>query len=104
MKDFHIFLEGTWSFNYGIEANSKEEAIDQAIQDVDNWARSLDIYHTNQWLYGEEEECKKEILIANLETGSINPYHMCQDNEEMFIRSINNGDLPGPKMSKLSEI
>jgi len=57
MKDFHIFLEGTWNFNYLIEANSKEEAINQAIQDVDKyWARPLDIYHTNQWLCGEEEK------------------------------------------------
>ena len=64
-----------------------------------------DLYHTNQWLYGEEEECKKEILILNLETGSINPYHMFQDNEEMIIESIKNGKrLHDPKISKLIKI
>lgn len=60
MKEFNIFLEGTWSFNNVIEANSKEEAINEAIQDVDYWARSLDISHTNQWLKGEEKTRKRK--------------------------------------------
>jgi len=82
MKEFDIFLEGTWHFGYVIQANSKEEAIEKAIQDMDGESGSIDLHHTNQWFDGEEETRKKEILIANLETGAINPDHMFQDYEE----------------------
>ena len=56
MKDFHIFLEGTWGFDYGVEANSKEEAIDKAIQDMDGESGAITLIHTNQWFEGEEEK------------------------------------------------
>ena len=61
MKEFDIFLEGTWHFYYSIEANSKEEAIKQAMKDMEEESRSIDLYHTNQWFDGEEEGIKKEI-------------------------------------------
>ena len=53
MKEFDIFLEGTWHFYYSIEANSKEEAIKQAMKDMEEESRSIDLYHTNQWFDGE---------------------------------------------------
>lgn len=53
---------------------------------------------------GGRKNPQKEILISNLETSAINPDHWCQDDEENIISRIKNGDLPGPKMSKLSEI
>ena len=41
MKEFDIFLEGTWHFYYSIEANSKEEAIKQAMKDMEEECRKL---------------------------------------------------------------
>jgi len=78
MKEFDIFLEGTWHFYYSIEANSKEEAIKQAMKDMEEESRSIDLYHTNQWFDGEEEGIKKEIHIVDLESGSINRNHRSQ--------------------------
>ena len=79
MKEFVIFLEGTWHFHYSIDANSKEEAIDKAIQDMNAESGSIDLHHTNQWFESECRKRKKRILILNLETGSINPDHTFQD-------------------------
>jgi hypothetical protein len=78
MEEFSICLEGTWYFNYLIKANSREEAINQAIKDMDAESRCIELYHTNQWLEGEEEGLKKEIHIAHLESGSINRNHTLQ--------------------------
>lgn len=50
MKEFNICLEGTWNFDYIIEANSKEEAIEKAIQEMDQESRSIDLAHTKQWI------------------------------------------------------
>ena len=49
MKEFDICLEGTWFFNYLIEANSKEEAIEKAIQEMDQESGSIDLDHTKRW-------------------------------------------------------
>lgn len=54
MKDFNVFLEGAWGFSCVIEANSKEEAIRKAIQDIDNQVEPIDLIHTKQWLEDEE--------------------------------------------------
>ncbi len=61
MKDFDICLEGTWFFNYSLKANSKEEAIEKAIKDMNRESRSIDLYHTNQWFEFEGEEEEDEI-------------------------------------------
>lgn len=58
MKEFNICLEGTWNFDYVINANSKEEAINKAIQEMDAESGSIALIHTNQWFEGEEEEYK----------------------------------------------
>ncbi len=50
MKEFNICLEGTWNFDYIIEANSKEEAIEKAIQEMDQESGSIDLAHTKQWI------------------------------------------------------
>lgn len=83
MKEFDIFLDGTWYFSYSINANTKEEAIKKAKQQMDMEACPIDIQHINQWFDGKEETRKKEIFIANLETGSLTPVyiHMFQDEE-----------------------
>jgi D-alanine-D-alanine ligase-like ATP-grasp enzyme len=82
MKEFNLILEGTWSFHYSIEANSKEEAIEKATQEMNAESGSIDLYHTNQWFEDDEEEKRKKvILISNLETGEINPDHCYQDDE-----------------------
>jgi hypothetical protein len=78
MKEFDIFLEGTWSFYCSIKANSKEEAIKQAMKAMEEESGSIDLYHTNQWLDGEEEGIKKAIHIVDLESGSINHHHTSQ--------------------------
>jgi|TARA_Y100000294_G_scaffold140947_1_gene134825 hypothetical protein len=78
MKKFDICLEGTWFFNYSIEANSKEEAIEKAIKDMDEESRSIDLYHTNQWFDGEEDEIKKEIQVVDLKSGTKIRHHTLQ--------------------------
>jgi hypothetical protein len=45
--------EGTWFFNYAIEANSEEEAIEKAKQEMYMEAGSIDLNHTRQWCEGE---------------------------------------------------
>ena len=48
MKEFYVFVNGTWSFDYQIEANTKEEAINQAIRDMDGESGSIDLIHVDQ--------------------------------------------------------
>ena len=55
MKTFNVILNGTWSFDYLIEANTKEEAINQAIRDMDGESGSIDLIHVNQ---SAEEETR----------------------------------------------
>ncbi|MBT3511055.1 MAG: hypothetical protein HN472_16115 [Nitrospina sp.] len=50
MKEFYIFVNGTWSFDYQIEANTKEEAICQAMKDMDQEARCIELYHVDQYV------------------------------------------------------
>jgi len=65
MEKFDIFLDGTWSFSYSIKANSKEEAIEKAIKEMDMEACPIDLQHNNQWFEDdEEEEHKKGIPIG----------------------------------------
>jgi hypothetical protein len=58
MKKFYVFLNGLWNFDYEIEANTKEEAINQAIYDMDRESGSIDIDHIDQYVVEEKEsEC-----------------------------------------------
>ena len=59
MAEFYIYLEGTWHFDYLIESNSKEEAIEQAVKDIDEGSVQVDIFHENQWFDGDEEHLKR---------------------------------------------
>ena len=54
MKDFYVHLKGLWDFDYQIEANSKEEAISKAMQEMDREAGSIYLEHIDQ--YGEKEK------------------------------------------------
>jgi hypothetical protein len=54
MKTFNVCLNGLWSFDYLIEANTKEEAISQAIKEMDLESGSIDLEHVDQ--YAEEEK------------------------------------------------
>ena len=49
MEKFYIHLIGTWGFDYEIEANSKEEAIEKATKDMDQESGSIYLEHTKQW-------------------------------------------------------
>ena len=73
MENFYVLMEGTWECESLIRANSREEAIDIAMQHVDRGAYSIDHYHTQQWLDGEEDDLKKAIQILDLESDTI--YH-----------------------------
>jgi hypothetical protein len=55
MKEFNICLEGTWYFDYLIKANSKEEAIEKAIEQMDQESGAIDLEHTKQWF-----DCEKK--------------------------------------------
>ena len=63
MKEFDICMEGNWFFDYTIKANSKEEAIEKAIEEMDQESGSIDLEHTKQWFDCEEKENTKAFYI-----------------------------------------
>ena len=63
MKEFNICLEGTWYFDYLIKANSKEEAIEKAIEQMDQESGAIDLEHTKQWFECEKKENTKAVYI-----------------------------------------
>jgi hypothetical protein len=50
VKSFYIHLKGLWDFDYQIEANSKEEAISKAMQEMDRDAGSIYLEHIDQYV------------------------------------------------------
>jgi hypothetical protein len=72
MKEYWINLEGIWSYTNCIKANSKEEAIKLAMQDMDRESGCIYLGHINQWFEDEEEERKGgEIYTMRRESRSI---------------------------------
>ena len=55
MKEFYVFLNGLWSFDFVIDANSKEEAERLAMELMDKDHGPIDIEHVDQ----HAEEMKK---------------------------------------------
>jgi len=50
MKEFNVHLNGLWSFDFGgIEANSKEAAIEEAIKLMDMESRAIELEHIEQF-------------------------------------------------------
>ena len=71
MKEFNVFIAGTWVHNSVYKANSREEAIEMALQDVEaeeeTFTFPLEI--TKQCLYEEverEESRSAFILLRGL--------------------------------------
>ena len=72
MKEYWIDMEGIWSYQNCIKANSKEEAIELAKEDMDRESGCIYLGHINQWLEDEEEEEKGgEIYTLRRESRSI---------------------------------
>ena len=55
MKEFYVVLNGLWSFDFVIDANSKEEAERLAMELMDKDHGPIDIEHVDQ----HAEEMKK---------------------------------------------
>ena len=55
MKEFYVVLNGLWSFDFVIDANSKEEAKTLAMELMDKDHGPIDIEHVDQ----HAEEVKK---------------------------------------------
>ena len=64
MKDFNIRFEGEWIFCYSYEANSKEEALKKALQDVCNEAFPFDLRILGQYVDDEKIDKPLEIDLA----------------------------------------
>jgi len=52
MKEFYVELYGFWGDSFNIEANSKEEAIEEAMDKIDQGSPSVYLDHIEQ--YAEE--------------------------------------------------
>jgi len=48
-------LVGNWTLNITVEANSKEEAIDNAIELAEEMSGSFNLTHDKQWVEGEDD-------------------------------------------------
>ena len=48
MKEFYVVLNGLWSFDFVIDANSKEEAERLAMELMDEDHGPIDIEHVDQ--------------------------------------------------------
>ncbi|MCH7649811.1 MAG: hypothetical protein IIA63_01475 [Nitrospinae bacterium] len=54
MKKFEIRFEGEWFFSYTYDANSKEEALEKALQDVEREAFPFDLVIFKQYVNDEK--------------------------------------------------
>jgi len=61
MKDFDIHIEGKWTFSYCYQGNSKEEALEKALQDVNRKAFPFDLVILGQ--YVNEEKIDKPMEV-----------------------------------------
>jgi hypothetical protein len=76
LEEFYIHLTGTWHFNSLILADSREEAVEEAIKVLDRETISLlTLTLINYWLEDEEEEGKMGPRIFPLKSGLINRNH-----------------------------
>ena len=59
MKEFNSLLVGHWTLNITVEANSKEEAINNAIELAEEMSGPFNLTHDKQWMEGEDgvEKC-----------------------------------------------
>jgi len=55
MKKYDIHIEGKWTFCYGHEGNSKEEAIKKALQAVKREAGPIEIEILEQYVHDENK-------------------------------------------------
>lgn len=59
MKEFNLLLVGHWALNITVEANSKEEAIENAKIQAEEMSEAMNLTHDKQWIEGEDgvEKC-----------------------------------------------
>lgn len=50
MKEYNVYLNGLWFFDYIIEANTKEEAIKKAMNEMELESGSIDLTHIDQYV------------------------------------------------------
>ena len=61
MKDFDIDFEGKWIFRWTYQANSKEEALEEAFHDLCGNHFPLEIIILGQGIDGEKMDKSQEI-------------------------------------------
>ena len=59
MEEFNLLLEGHWDLNITVEANSKEEAIENAKIQAEEMSDLMNLTHDIYWIKGEDgvERC-----------------------------------------------
>lgn len=62
MKEFNIRFEGKWFFDYTYSANSKEEALENALQNVCDEAYPFDLVILEQYVDEEKIDRPEEIV------------------------------------------
>ena len=55
MKEFNLLLVGHWDLNVTVEANSKEEALENAKIQAEEMSGLFNITHDKQWMEGEDD-------------------------------------------------
>ena len=71
MKEYEVTLEGTWCYENLIEADSKEEAIELAKEDMDREPGCLWLVLINQWIDGELGENFRGMFTIQRKPGAI---------------------------------
>ena len=72
MKEYEVTLEGTWCYMNLIEAASKEEAIEIAMEDIDREIGCLlSLNHINQWVDNELGENFRGMFTIQRKPGAI---------------------------------
>ena len=68
MKEFDVFITGTWVHNSVYKANSREEAIKMALQDVETEEETFPfpLEITKQCLYEEVQREERQITFTLL--------------------------------------
>jgi hypothetical protein len=55
MNSYYVTLNGLWSFDFSIEATSKEEAIQEAMELMEKESGSIDLEHVDQHVEEESD-------------------------------------------------
>jgi hypothetical protein len=55
MKEFKLLLVGHWGLNITVEANSKEEALENAKKQAEEVSGPMNLTYDKQWVEGDDD-------------------------------------------------